>query len=60
MPMLPRLQLPYCDVRDVAAAHIKCLTLPDAPGKFVKKLGKKCQLSIAITCLVDSISIVQK
>lgn len=32
--MLPKLQLAICDVRDVAAAHIKSLTLPDAPGMY--------------------------
>ena len=35
MPMLPKLQLPISDVRDVAAAHIKCLTLPGVPGMYV-------------------------
>ncbi|XP_046853004.1 phenylacetaldehyde reductase-like [Xenia sp. Carnegie-2017] len=31
-PMLARLQMPMCDVRDVAAAHITSLTLPNAAG----------------------------
>ena len=34
--MLPKLQLAICDVRDVAAAHIKSLTLPHAPGMYVR------------------------
>ena len=34
--MLPKLQLAICDVRDVAAAHIKSLTLPNAPGMYVR------------------------
>jgi hypothetical protein len=35
MPMLPKLQLPICDVRDAATAHIKSLTLPDTPGMLL-------------------------
>ena len=35
MPMLPKLQLAISDVRDVATAHVKCLTLPDAPGTYI-------------------------
>ena len=30
--MLPRVQIPICDVRDVAAAHIKAMTVPEAAG----------------------------
>jgi hypothetical protein len=36
MPMLPKLQLSICDVRDVATAHLKSLTLPDAPGMSIE------------------------
>lgn len=32
MPMLPKIQLPLCDVRDAAEAHIKCLSLPNVAG----------------------------
>ena len=34
MPMLPKLQLAISDVRDVATAHIKSLTLPNVPGLY--------------------------
>jgi dihydroflavonol-4-reductase len=33
MPMVPRLILPYVDVRDVAAAHVAALTAPEAAGR---------------------------
>lgn len=29
-PALPRVQFPICDVRDVAKAHVKAMTLPEA------------------------------
>ncbi|XP_073255580.1 uncharacterized protein [Porites lutea] len=32
MPMVPKLSMPMCDVRDVAAAHITAMTSPKAPG----------------------------
>ena len=32
MPLLPNLSLPICDVRDVAEAHIKAMTIPEAAG----------------------------
>jgi hypothetical protein len=40
MPMLPKLQLSICDVRDVATAHLKSLTLPDAPGMSIENHPK--------------------
>ncbi|XP_046852900.1 phenylacetaldehyde reductase-like [Xenia sp. Carnegie-2017] len=40
MLMLPKIQLPLCDVRDVATAHIKCLALPGADGnRFIVTAG---------------------
>ncbi|XP_064614820.1 uncharacterized protein LOC135479039 isoform X1 [Liolophura sinensis] len=33
MPMVPKINLPVVDVRDVAAAHIKAMVNPDAAGK---------------------------
>ncbi|XP_028405338.1 tetraketide alpha-pyrone reductase 1-like [Dendronephthya gigantea] len=40
MPMLPKLQLALCDVRDVATAHIKSLTLSNAPdNRFIVSAG---------------------
>ena len=33
MPMVPRLSLGVCDVRDVARAHITAMTSPKSPGK---------------------------
>ena len=41
MPMVPKLSLPVCDVRDVAAAHIAAMTSPKAPGKSVKQFFRK-------------------
>ncbi|XP_018019838.1 phenylacetaldehyde reductase [Hyalella azteca] len=32
-PFLPSINFPVCDVRDVALAHLKCLTNPGAVGK---------------------------
>jgi len=32
VPMVPRLSLPMCDVRDVARAHITAMTSPKAPA----------------------------
>ena len=32
MPLLPNLSFPICDVRDVAEAHIKAITIPEAAG----------------------------
>ena len=32
IPMVPRLNLPSIDVRDVAAAHVAAMTSPDAAG----------------------------
>ena len=37
MPMVPKLSMPVCDVRDVAAAHITAMTSPKAPGMSVKQ-----------------------
>ena len=31
--MVPKVCFEMCDVRDVAAAHIKAMTSPKAPGK---------------------------
>ena len=33
MPMLPRLNFPIVDVRDVATAHIRAMTAPQAAGE---------------------------
>ena len=41
MPMVPKLSLPVCDVRDVAAAHIAAMTSPKAPGKSVKQFFRR-------------------
>jgi nucleoside-diphosphate-sugar epimerase len=30
MPLLPKISMPVCDVRDVALAHIKAMSNPDA------------------------------
>ncbi|KAK3766910.1 hypothetical protein RRG08_040432 [Elysia crispata] len=32
MPMLPHFSIGICDVRDVALAHLKCMTFPEAAG----------------------------
>lgn len=32
-PFIPKMSLPFSDVRDVAAAHITAMTSPKAPGK---------------------------
>ena len=32
MPMLPRINFPMVDVRDVAEAHVRAMTLPEAAG----------------------------
>jgi len=32
-PMQPKVSLPICDVRDVATAHVKALTCPEAAGQ---------------------------
>ena len=39
--MVPKLSLPVCDVRDVAAAHIAAMTSPKAPGKSVKQFFRR-------------------
>ncbi|CAB3991029.1 uncharacterized oxidoreductase [Paramuricea clavata] len=50
MPMLPKLQLPICDVRDAATAHIKSLTLPDTPGnRFIITAGSMWMREFAQT-----------
>ena len=36
IPMVPRVQFAVVDVRDLASAHIKAMTLPQAPGKLWK------------------------
>ena len=41
MPMVPKLSMPVCDVRDVAAAHIAAMTSPKAPGKSVKQFFRR-------------------
>ena len=32
MPLLPKLNMPCIDIRDVATAHVIAMTLPDAAG----------------------------
>ena len=32
MPAIPRINIPYVDVRDVAAAHVKALNAEEAGG----------------------------
>ncbi|KAL9965662.1 hypothetical protein ACROYT_G029499 [Oculina patagonica] len=32
MPMVPKMSMPMCDVRDVAGAHITAMTSPKTPG----------------------------
>lgn len=40
LPALPHVTLQICDVRDVAAAHIKAMTLPEAAGnRFIVNSG---------------------
>ena len=41
MPMVPKLSLPVCDVRDVAAAHFAAMTSSKAPGKSVKQFFRR-------------------
>ena len=36
MPMVPRMSMPICDVRDVAGAHITAMTSPKAPGELTR------------------------
>ena len=36
-PMVPKICLPICDVRDTAKAHISALTASSAPGQLEKK-----------------------
>lgn len=35
MPMCPKLCFPTVDVRDVALAHLRCMTLPEAVGEYL-------------------------
>ena len=35
MPLIPPVGLPFCDVRDVAEAHIKALETPEAGGRYL-------------------------
>ena len=49
--MLPKLQLPISDVRDVATAHIKCLTLQGVPGMCVNIILKKSYMQ----CIAKSV-----
>lgn len=32
MPLLPKLYFTVCDVRDVAAAHVNAMSVPEAAG----------------------------
>ena len=53
MPMIPKLSMGCCDVRDVAGAHITAMTSPKAPGRqtsvvSIYYLG--IELELAYTC----------
>lgn len=40
VPALPNIGMEMCDVRDVASAHIKAMTLPEAAGqRFIVNTG---------------------
>ncbi|XP_078380812.1 uncharacterized protein LOC144663671 isoform X2 [Oculina patagonica] len=47
MPMVPKMSMPMCDVRDVAGAHITAMTSPKTPGYNVPtKIFPSCGLKI--------------
>ncbi len=57
MPMLPKLNFPVIDVRDVARAHINAMTVPEAAGHrhilsngdmWVKDIAKVCGKSFPV------------
>ena len=59
MPMLPKIQLPLCDVRDLAEAYMKTLTLPNVAGMLQINtifMRKKC---IHVTLRVRSSATVE-
>lgn len=39
MPAVPRIGMNFCDVRDVAEAHIRALTAPEAGGRYIVDSG---------------------
>eukprot|EP00035_Acanthoeca_spectabilis_P037249 m.44293 g.44293 ORF g.44293 m.44293 type:complete len:405 (+) comp8515_c0_seq1:23-1237(+) len=47
LPMVPAIGMSVCDVRDVAAAHVKALETPDAGGRYIVDSGSTIMTAVA-------------